>query len=356
MPDPLRVTITLPLADAHRELISAVSNRVVVSYLSSAERYVYRDGRALWAGYAEQQPPSEDEQEDARRTLAPILAGTDVLLTNPIVPADILGRAPALRWVQLTSAGIDRLAESEMVQSDRIQTTTASGIHAVPISEYVIGAMIAFAKGFPTAMRQQTESHWQGYVAKELEDATVAVLGLGAIGRRVAELSKAFGMRVLAMRRSCETRMTGEQVGEPFVDEMLPPSDLTYALEQSDYIVLAVPLTSESQHMIGAEQFGAMKPSAVIVNIARGGVIDQDALIAALKSNRIAGAALDVASPEPLPPDSELWSAPNVMITPHISGGTPRYMERAIELFCDNLRRYLAGEPLRNVVDRERGY
>ena len=137
---------------------------------------------------------------------------------------------------------------------------------------------------------------------------------------------------------------------------MFPRSELAAFLAECDYVVLAVPLTAESRHLIGEAELAAMKPTAVIVNIARGAVIDQEALVRALKAGRIGGAALDVTEPEPLPPDSELWGLENVMITPHISGGTPRYMDRAIELFCDNLRRYLAGEPLRNVVDPSAGY
>jgi phosphoglycerate dehydrogenase-like enzyme len=137
---------------------------------------------------------------------------------------------------------------------------------------------------------------------------------------------------------------------------MFPPGEITALLAECDYVVVAVPLTAESRHLVGEAELRAMKPNAVIVNIARGPVIDQPALIRALKAGAIGGAALDVTDPEPLPPDSELWGLDNVMITPHVSGGTPKYMDRAIELFCDNLRRYLAGEPLRNIVDPNRGY
>jgi phosphoglycerate dehydrogenase-like enzyme len=175
---------------------------------------------------------------------------------------------------------------------------------------------------------------------------------MGAIGSRVAELAHAFGMRVLAIRRSVDAR----QPGEGAVSELLPPSELGHLLEQSDYVVLAVPLTPESTKMIGEAELRAMKPSGVLINIARGSVIDEPVLIRALKERWIAGAALDVFEREPLPSESELWGLDNVLLTPHISGGTPRYMERAVELFCENLRRYLAGEPLRNVVDVARGY
>jgi phosphoglycerate dehydrogenase-like enzyme len=354
--DSVNVTIALPVADHLAERIAAVSPRVRVVQLTRAQRLIYRDGRPLWAGY--QEPPgADDEDEDvARERLAEALRATEVLLTNPIVPDNILSRAPGLRLVQLTSAGADRLIDSDVVRAAGVTVTTASGLHATPISEYVIGAMIAFAKGLPRAIKAQEERQWRPFWPQELEGTTVAVLGLGAIGRRVAELSKALGMRVLGVRRSAEKRMSGVETGEPAVDELYPPAQLREVLEQSDYVVLAVPLTAESHHMIGETELRAMKPNSVIVNIARGAVIDQAALVRALKEGWIAGAALDVTDPEPLPPDNDLWDAPNVLITPHISGGTPRYMDRAVEIFCDNLRRYLNGEPLRNVVDPDRGY
>src|SRR5437899_10212355 len=202
MAETIRVTIALPLANEMVEAIRAVSDRLQVTALSRSERYIYRDGRPLWAGYAE---PAVDETtlDGARQTLEPILRETEILLSNPIVPDNILDRAAHLRWVQLTSAGADRLVDSELVHSGRVTVTTASGIHAIPISEYVIGVMIAFAKGFPRAFRSQAGNAWQAYLAAELDGATVGVLGLGAIGGRVAELSKARGMHVLGVPRSC---------------------------------------------------------------------------------------------------------------------------------------------------------
>lgn len=352
----VQVTIALPLPSELLDRVRSVSSSLEVKHLSRMQRYVYRDGRPLWAGYSEPPDAGDESEEAARETLREVLATSEVVLTNPIVLGDIQARAPGLRWLQLTSAGADRLIESDLVRSRRVQVTTASGLHAVPISEYVIGAIIAFAKGLPGAVRAQEQRTWRPYLARELEEATVSIVGLGAIGSRVAELAKALGMRVLASRRSCEHRLSGAEAGEPRVDELVPPSDLPYLLAEADYLVLSMPLTDESRGLIGEDQLRAMKPGAVIVNIARGPVIDQPALIRALREGRIGGAALDVTDPEPLPPDNELWSMPNVMITPHISGGTPRYMDRAIDIFCDNLRRYLADEPLRNVVDPARGY
>ena len=356
MPDRrVNVTIALPIADELHEAIRITDSRLNVTALTRAQRRVYRGGRPLWAGYPEPPRAEDESEEEARERLEPILRETEVLLTNPIVPDDIVERAPALKWLQLTSAGVDRLLDAPVVRS-HVSVTTASGIHAVPISEYVIGAMLAFAKGLPRAFRAQQERVWRPYWPEELEEKTVGVLGVGAIGARVVELSKALGMRVLALRRSAERRMTGAEAGMTGVHEMLPPSDLPYLLSESDYVVVALPLTAESRGLIGEAELRAMKPNTVIVNIGRGAIIDEAALVRALKDGWIAGAALDVFQQEPLSGESELWGLENVIVTPHISGGTPRYMERAVELFCDNLRRYVADEPLRNVVDPARGY
>ena len=197
----INVTIALPLADDLQDTIRKTHPRLKVTALTRAQRRVYRDGRPLWAGYPEPPRAEDESEEEARERLQPILRDTEVLLTNPIVPDNIVGRAPALKWLQLTSAGVDRLLDAPVVQS-QVTVTTASGIHAVPISEYVIGAMLAFAKGLPRAIRAQQERVWRPYWPDELEEKTVGVLGVGAIGARVVELASALGMRVLALRRS----------------------------------------------------------------------------------------------------------------------------------------------------------
>ena len=352
MPGKVKVLLALPMAPELRERIDGVSKRIEVISLSRGQRLAWREGRPLWAGYQEPPPSGEETAKEARERLDALLAEGEVILSNPIVPGDILERAPMLKWLQLTSAGVDRLIDAPVVRSFSVEVTTASGIHAVPISEFVIGGMLAFAKGFPGALRAQAEGRWSPYLPEELEGKTVGVLGIGAIGSRVADLAHAFGARVLAVRRSISSR----QKGDGRVSEFLPPADLPYFLGESDYVVVAVPLTEESRHMIGEPELRSMKPTAILINIARGAVIDEEALTRALKEGWIAGAALDVFEHEPLPPDSELWNMPNVLLTPHVSGGTPRYMERAVDLFCDNLHRYLEGRTLRNVVDPERGY
>lgn len=347
----VQVTLALPVAPELMERIRGVDPRLEVTPLTRAQRRAWREGRPLWAGYQEPVTSDEEGAEEAKRRLDEILARSEVILSNPVVPGDILERAPKLRWLQLTSAGADRLMEAPIVRSSPVKVTTASGIHAAPISEYVIGAMIAFAKGFPGALRAQAEGRWNPYMPEELEGKTVGILGAGAIGSRVADLARALGMRVVAVRRSAGASQKGEGGMEH-----LPPSELPYLLGESDYVVVAVPLTPDTRMMIGEAELRQMKPTAVLINIARGAVIDERALTRGLKEGWIAGAALDVFEQEPLPPESELWKLPNVLLTPHISGGTPRYMERAVGLFCDNLRRYLDGQPLRNVVDPGRGY
>lgn len=356
MSERTRLTIAMPLDEALIERVRAVSPQVEVTSLSRAQRYVYRDGRPLWGGYQEPPAPEDESEEEARAALAMILGATEILVTNHILPDNISEMTPALKWAQLSSAGVDALMNHGLLRDKPIMVTTASGVHSTTISEYIIGAMITFAKNFRQAWRAQQEHRWQPRWPQEMEDATVAIVGVGAIGQRTAELAKALRMRVLATRRSCERRMSGAEAGESAIDEMFPPGELHAMLGEADYVVLALPLTPESRGLIGEAEIAAMKPNAVIVNISRGAVIEQNALIEALKAKRIAGAALDVTTPEPLPPDHELWTLDNVMITPHMSGGTPRYMERVIDLLCDNLARYVAGEPLRNVVDLSRGY
>src|SRR5947208_15856313 len=206
----VNVTIALPHADELHDKIRPTARRRNVTALTRAQRRVYRDGRPLWAGYPEPPRAEDESEEEARERLRPILRETEVLLTNPIVPDDIVERAPALKLLQLTSAGVDRLLDAPVVQS-HVTVTTASGIHAVPISEYVIGAMLAFAKGLPRALRSQQERIWRPYWPDELEEKTVGVLGMGGIGARVVELAKAMGVGVVAVWRSGGGRSTGSR-------------------------------------------------------------------------------------------------------------------------------------------------
>jgi phosphoglycerate dehydrogenase-like enzyme len=262
---------------------------------------------------------------------------------------DLRDRAPKLRWVQLTHAGAERVDPKLIAQG--VTFTTAGGLAATPIAEFVMAYMLMFSKGWPGLFRAQSEHRYTRFMPREVLGKTIGIVGMGYIGGEVARLGKAFGCRVLGMRRSF-----GSRGPDAVADEAVPPSDLHYLLSESDFVVIAAPLTAETQGMIGEAQLKQMKRSAYLINIARGPLVDEAALIAALRDGTIAGAGLDVFEQEPLPPESGLWDLENVVLSPHISGGTEIYNKRATGIFCDNLRRFLEGASLMNIVDPERGY
>lgn len=266
--------------------------------------------------------------------------------------------APNLRWLQCSGAGVDGLRSTGILDADTdVMVTTAVGIHAVPISEYVFGSMLMFNRSWPEMVRLQDRhvwprsTSWYKLGGRELAGQTLGIVGLGNIGRRIAQLGKAFGMHTLAMRRS---EPSGEP--DPDVDHFYTIRQLHEMLRQSDYVVVAVPLTAETEKLIGEAELRAMRPGAYLVNIARGRVIDERALIRALREGWIAGVGLDVTEEEPLPGDSPLFDMQNVILTPHISGVSKHYDQRLATLFADNLRRYRSGQPLLNRYDPARGY
>jgi len=268
-------------------------------------------------------------------------------------PVDLLPQASNLRWYQQWSAGADwLLRHPEAAQADFVLTNT-SGIHAIQISEHVFAFLLAFARELPQAMAAQRERRWipsdhhEGLF--ELAGKTMLLVGVGAIGERTARIANAFNMRVLGVRRD-------PTVGAPGVEAMVGPDQLLDLLPQADVVVVTVPLTDETRDMIAEPELRAMKETAIIVNVGRGGTIDEDALNRALREGWIAGAGLDVFETEPLPDDSPLWERDDVLITSHYAGITPHYHQRALQIFLDNLERYTAGEPLRNVVDKNLGY
>ena len=274
-------------------------------------------------------------------------------------PDTLLELAPHLRWVALSSAGAEHVVGQPWARSPQTPLiTTANGVHAVSISEHVFSGMLLSARHWPEMLDLQRERRWPegGFysnelVGRELSDATLLVVGLGAIGRRVAQLGRAFGMRTLATRRSATA-----DASDPDVDALYPMARLDEALGEADYVVLAVPSTPETRGFINAERLGAVKPGALLVNIARGDVVDEQALLDALRAGPLGGAALDVTAQEPLPVDSPLWSQPNVIISPHLSGASDHYSERLTDLLLDNIARYRVGRPLRNLVNVARGY
>ena len=282
---------------------------------------------------------------------------TDVICSF-FPPRDTLSLAPNLRWVALPSAGADGALRAGLVRPEgKPIVTTASGVHAIPISEHVLSVMLLWTHHWPKLLELQREKEWPPFnrrsemTVHELYGATLGVIGLGAIGRRVAQLGRAFGMRILATRYSARSGDT-----DPDVDELLPAAQTPDLLRQADFVVIAAPGADQTRHLIGADELAVMKPGAFLVNIARGSIVDEEALIAALRAGRIAGAGLDVFATEPLPPESPLWEMPNVIISPHNSGMTVNYSRRFTDILLDNLARFRAGTPMRNVVRAERGY
>jgi D-2-hydroxyacid dehydrogenase (NADP+) len=268
-------------------------------------------------------------------------------------PIEWLDIASNLRWVQLASAGSDHMLRLGLGERrPDLLVTTASGIHEIPISEHIIAMILHFSRGLHKAVRNQALGKWERFRADEAHGKTVCMLGYGPIARRAATLCKALGMRVVAVRASIAEQQSGFEATERFY----PPADLHEVLAQSDYVVVAAPRTPQTERMLGREQFRAMKREAVLINISRGALVDEAALVEALEAGEIAGAGLDVFEEEPLPESSRLWDMSNVLITPHVSGSNPHYDQRVTALFIENLSCYLRGEPLRNLVNIERGY
>lgn len=265
--------------------------------------------------------------------------------------ADLPAVAPRVRWVQATSAGIGQLLRRTELDHTDITFTTASGVHAVPLAEFAALAMLYFAKGTPRMLSQQREHRWERFAGGELRGRTVAIVGLGQIGKEVARVSRALGLRVTGTRRG---GAPADQ--DPAVDEQRPLGELHKLLAGADYVVLALPHTAETEGLIGAVELSTMRRGAVLVNVGRGRLIDEPALIEALRSGQLGGAALDVFAQEPLPAESPLWDMPNVLVSPHSASTADSENAKLTDLFCENLRRHLEGRPLRNVYDPVRGY
>jgi len=271
--------------------------------------------------------------------------------TGPPIDA-ILDAAIGLRWLHQRGAGIDRIATPKLVASDLV-LTNGSGNHAINIAEHVLGLMLAFARQLPALVRAQGERHWRPSPVEtlfELSGQTLAVVGAGALGSAVAERAAAFGMRVLGVRRASAGALP------PGFASMTAVAALDAVLQQADHVVITLPLTTETRGLFSTARLAAMKPGAHLYNVGRGAIVDSGALLAALRSGRLAGAGLDVTDPEPLPADSPLWQEPGVIVTAHSSGLTPRSQERYEALLLENLHRFQRGESLLNVVDKRLGY
>jgi phosphoglycerate dehydrogenase-like enzyme len=276
----------------------------------------------------------------------------------------LLARAPRLSWVHSASAGVERALTPAALER-RIVITNARGVFSRPIAEYVLMMILDITRKLPGLLELQRERTWQPLEGTELRDVTVGIVGLGSIGRAVGALATSFGCRVVATRRrpgDTGRRIVGtdapdeQSFGEAMLARVGGPATLPRLLAESDFVVLAAPLTAETENLINAETLASMKPGSWLINVARGRLVDERALLRALRDGPIGGAILDTFRDEPLAPTSPFYDVPNVIVTPHTSWSSGRVLDRSVELFCDNLRRYASGEPLLNVVDPRQGY
>lgn len=273
------------------------------------------------------------------------------------IARDAFRAAHRLRWVHSGAAGVGASLFPEMVESEVVLTNSA-GVHAPAVAEHVLAMMLHFARGLDLAQTARRERRWmkdelqaEGSPVTELADATVVVVGFGGLGRAVGRRCRALGMRVVGVRRHAAA--AGD---DPDAHRVVPTDGLDDALDEADYVVLAVPHTAQTDGLFDAARIARLKPGAVLVNVCRGSVVDEDALLAALRAGRLRGAALDVFREEPLSPQHPFWDEPRVCVTPHTASVTPRFWDREAELVCENVARYRAGRPLRNVVDKRAGY
>ncbi len=297
-----------------------------------------------------------------------VWASTDILYTVRHYPNP--DDVPRLRWIQLNSAGVERVFDQKIIRAEDVIITSASGIHATQIANYCLMMMLAFNYKLPRMIDLQSKHTWpqnqyEIFNPRDMHRQTLGLVGYGSIARELARLADAMGMTVLASKRDAmktaesETDYSPEGSGDPegtIPERIYPGEALATMAAECDYLVVTVPLTDATHHMVNARILETMKESGVLINIARGAVVDEKALITALSQEQIRGAALDVFEEEPLPASSPLWQLDNVIISPHISGNTDNYHEKASDLFIANLQRYLDKKPLYNQLNRDTGY
>lgn len=337
------VLISSYLEPPHVERIRRVDERLDVIY----EPDLLRPPR--YAADHNGDPAFERTPEQERKWHA-LLAQADILFDfDPTHRADLPDLAPKARWVQSTSAGIGQLVKANGYDRRMPHTvfTTASGVHGRPLAEFVVMAMLMHYKGALRMLDAQHRRHWERYAGTDLEGRTLAVVGLGRVGAEIARLCRALGMTVIG---------TDLKPAPGAVDRYYEPSGLHAMLPHADVLVLMLPHTPQTEKMIGPKELALLPRGAYFINTARGAVVDEPALVEALRSGHLSGAALDVFAEEPLPASSPLWEMPNVMVSPHSASTSDRENARITELFCDNLLRFLRGEPLRNVLNTELMY
>ncbi len=339
MDEPIDVIVTLPFSDEQMKQISEVSPRLAV------EKIVARK--------------LEDVSDEAWERV-------EILYTNRILP--IPDKAPKLRWIQFHWAGMDHALDEPILQREGISITSMSGASASQMAEHAVMMMLALGHHLPEVFAHQKKSEWPSgrwelFSPRELRGSTVGIVGYGSVGRQIGRLLQTFGAQVLATKRDIlhpeDTGYTLDGLGDPggdLVNRLYPPQALQSMVKECDFVVVTLPRTKSTIGIMGAKELGAFKPGAYLIDISRGEIVDHSALIPLLRERKIAGAALDVFPVEPLPADSPLWKLPNVIVTPHIAGFSAQYDERAIELFTENVRRYLEELPLYNQMILELEY
>ena len=339
MESTLQVLITVQFEPELINQVEAVSPRLVVTTIEASE--------------------ADDVPEEAWQE-------ADILYTHKALPDP--DSAPQLKWIQFHRAGNEMFMEAPILRKPGLVASSMSGASAPQVAEYVLEMILGFGHKLPQIMEHQKRADWSEergeiFQPMELNQSTVGIIGYGSIGRQVAKLLRAFGATVLATKRDAMRPADGgyspEGVGDPegdYLQRLYPAEALKSMLKECDYVVVCVPLTKDTQGLIGEAQLAVMKQPAFLVDVSRGGVINHAELIPALEEGQIAGAALDVYPEEPLPEDNPLWKMPNVILTPHIAGVSQEYNCRAVDLFAENLKRYLDGEQLMNLIDVQRGY
>jgi len=336
---PIEVLVTIPFAEPLMARLQAVSPRL---------RFTVRAARR----------PEDIENED--------WAKAEVLYTDRVLP--LPAQTPRLRWVQFHYAGVDFATDSPLFEKSGLAITTLSGAAVPQMAEFAVLMILAMGHDMRDYIANQEKGEWprdrwDRFAPRELRGSTIAIIGYGSIGREIARLLKPWGVTILGVKKNVMQPADGGYsipgLGDPngdYFDRLYPIQALKSVLALSDFVVDVLPLTDETRGLIGTDALAAMKPTAYLVDIGRGGVVDQAALLTALQERKIAGAALDVFGEEPLIPGSPFWRLPNVIATPHVGGISLAYRERAAEMFAENLRRYVAGKPLLNLFDPERGY
>ena len=339
----LNVLIASPVEAEHADRIASADSRINLLYepdLLPVPRYPADHGGT-----------ARDLDEASLAKWSQLRAAAEVSFDfDWQAPAQIPQNSPRLRWIQGTSAGIGGMLDRTGLVKSPIVFTTAAGVHGVPLAEFTLLGLLHFAKRMPRLARDRAERRWQMHTTTQLRGSRVLLVGLGGVGREVARSLAAVGVEVVG------AGLPGKTYDLQGVREYVTDSQIGDVLATVDALVLACPLTARTRHLIGEREIALMRPGAVIVNVARGAVIDESALIDALTAGHLGGACLDVFEIEPLPENHPLWSMPNVIITPHVAGTSPRIAERHTQVLLENVRRFVAGEPPATPVDKRRWY